>query len=119
MRSLTTPGLKKIKVVEAVATRWKKLALALGFKLSAIDSIDSGYFDAERDCDFMLKKWLEWEDATVTWNTLIIALEKADYISLTEDLMKGKSPNLDHSSMHLLFCSICHKIYLHVLVETD
>ena len=91
LHSLTIPGPRKINVIETVATRWKRLALALSFESSVIDSIDSGYLDADRNCAFMLRKWLEQEDTTVTWETLITALEKIEFTSLAEDLRKGVS----------------------------
>ena len=56
-----------------------------------IDSIDSGYSDAETYCVSMLRKWLDQEGTTVTWETLITALEKTEFTSLTEDLRKGMS----------------------------
>ena len=89
--SLTIPGPRKISVIETVATRWKRLAFALSFKSSVIDSIDSGYFDADRNCAFMLRKWLEQKDTTVAWETLITALEKIEFTSLAGDLRKGTS----------------------------
>ena len=91
LHSLTIPGPREIRVIETVATRWKRLALVLSCESSVIVSIDSGYLDADRNCAFMLRKWLEQEDTTITWETLIRALEKIGFTSLTEDLRKGTS----------------------------
>ena len=90
LHSLTIPGPRKVQVIETVSTRWKRLALALSFESSVIDSIDSGYFDADRNCAFMLRKWLEQEDTTITWETLITALEKIEFTNLSDDLRKCK-----------------------------
>ena len=90
---LYVPGLKEVKIVETATTKWKRLALELGFKLQEINSIASGYLDPEQDCFLMLRKWLEHQDTTVTWETLITAMWNLGFTftSLTEDLWKGMS----------------------------
>ena len=87
--SLSIPGPKKIEIAEMATGRWKKLALELGFTQNEIDLIASGPSDPERDCWFMLTKWLEHRDLTVTWDRLITALMNVGLTGLAEDLRKG------------------------------
>ena len=76
-------------MLEEVSTKWKKLALELGFKLSVIESIGSRYSDSEEDCEFMLRKWLMRQDGTVSWEVLMTALDNIGLYSIADDLENG------------------------------
>lgn len=126
LHHLVVPGPKEVKVIQTVATKWKKLALELGFDLSVIDSIGSRYSDSEEDCKYMLRKWLMRHDATVSWEVLMTALDNIGLNSIAHDLKKGKINGFDsfthfgwcageicsaknkHSYMVQIFSSHCH-----------
>ena len=77
-------------MIRAAATKWKKLAIELGFDLSVIDSIGSRYSDSEEDCESMLRRWLMHQDATVSWEVLMTALDNIGLNSIAHDLRKVK-----------------------------
>ena len=89
LHHLIIPGQKEVKVIQEVSTRWKKLALELGFELSVVESIGSRYSDSEEDCELMLRKWLMRQDGTVSWEVLMTALENIGLYSIADDLEKG------------------------------
>ena len=76
-------------MIRTVATKWKRLALELGFELSMIESIGNRYSDSEEDCEAMLRKWLMRPDATVSWEALMTALDNIGLNSIAQDLEKG------------------------------
>lgn len=76
-------------MIQAVARKWEKLAVELGFKPSVIESIGSRYNDSEEGCEFMLRKWLIHQDRMVSWEVLMTALDKVGLHSITQDLEKG------------------------------
>ena len=76
-------------MVQAVATKWKRLALEFGFKPSVVESIESRYSDSEERCQSMLKKWLIRRDGTVTWDVLMTALDNIGLYSIADDLENG------------------------------
>jgi len=88
-------------VIQAVATKWKKLALELGLKQSVIESIGSTYTDSVQDCESMLLKWLMHQDGTVSWGKLMTALDNIGFNTITQDLEKGKL------WIHISFCTLC------------
>ena len=83
-------------MIRTVATKWKRLALELGFELSMIESIGNRYSDSEEDCEAMLRKWLLRPDATVSWEALMTALDNIGLNSIAQDLEKGIVMYLDH-----------------------
>ena len=101
---LYVPDPKEVKIVEMATTKWKRLALVLGFKLQEINSIGSGYLDPEQDCFLMLRKWLEHQHTIVPWETLITAMWNLGFTftSLTEDLWKGMSSAMLFSNAWLV-----------------
>ena len=86
--SIVIPGPKEVRVIRTVATKWKRLALELGFELSVIERIGNRiYSDAEEDCEAMLRKWLLRPD--VSWEVLMTALDNIGLNSIAQDLKKG------------------------------
>ena len=77
-----------MRVIDAVAAKWEKLALALHFKGSTLDAIRRDtHHQTEDACRRMLQRWLEGEGRKpVNWNTLTKALDDAGFTELAKEL---------------------------------
>ena len=77
-----------VKVIESVAARWEKVAIRLKFEHQVIDRIkrDNNY-QCVPSCQTMFAEWLDGNGRQpVTWQTLITALQEADFSVLASDL---------------------------------
>ena len=87
---LLETGGKTVRVFESTASRWKDLAIALGFDGPRIESIEKDSLNrAEEACCRMINKWLDGEHdlcESVTWATLIKCLKRINLSELAKNL---------------------------------
>ena len=78
--------------MDAAASEWEDLAIALGFEAADIDCVKRDYVqNAKGACREILMKWLNGEielDAPVTWSTLVQCLIDAGQVGLAQDLQE-------------------------------
>ena len=80
---------KPLRIVETVAPYWKKMAIALGFSVARIKSIEKGEHYQPDDASFeIFSCWLEGEHdlKPPTWDVLIQCLKQANLLDIAEML---------------------------------
>ena len=85
-----TSGCMKIMVIKSVASKWRNLAMEMGYEYSDIESVD---IRAQRDPQIavctILGRWLTGSEGLcgpVTWSTLIECLSNIECQSLADRL---------------------------------
>ena len=80
---------QEIRVIQEVATEWKKVALALGYEQARIGIIEKDNRMTEEACQEMFAKWLNGARDLATprtWNTLIRCLNQAGLVRVATSL---------------------------------
>ena len=82
---------KTIRIIDRVAAKWEEVAIALGFGAPAIDRIKrDNTSDCKAACASTFQKWLDMECAdigeSVSWRTLIQALQDAEFSCLADEV---------------------------------
>lgn len=79
---------KRVRIIEKVAPKWKKLGDILKFEDHVLETIDQGsHYKPEAACRQMLQSWLDGKALKpVTWKTLIEALEDVPCDELVQDI---------------------------------
>ena len=86
LQKLVCPSGVTLKVIKSVAAKWESIAIALDIDYST-EQRDFSHVEAA--CIAILRRWIDGEgEQPATWNTLIGALEDADYLNLAKDLRK-------------------------------
>ena len=70
-------AVESVFIMDAIASRWMKLGIALGFSGPQLDSIEmSKLKDVEECCLELLKQWLQGRvvGRPLTWHTLLLAM---------------------------------------------
>ena len=70
-------AVESVYIMDAIAPRWKKLGIALGFSGPQLDSIErSKLKDVEDCCLELLEQWLQGRvvGRPLTWRTLLLAM---------------------------------------------
>ena len=84
---------RKVRIIESTATKWKALAIRLGFKGTMISTIRKGVFYQPDDaCCKMFIRWLNGEEGLKrpTWYNLIQCLEEIEeFPSLIRDIKEA------------------------------
>ena len=81
---------KKLRIMETVAPQWKQMAIALGFSVARIKSIEKGAHYQPDNASFeIFSCWLEGEHdlKPPTWNVLIWCLKQANLLDIAEMLL--------------------------------
>ena len=80
----------KIRIIENAASKWKNVAIALGFKGPKIATIEQGsHFQPEDSCLKVFMKWLQGGDnlrIPISWGSLTQCLKDAGLSSLATNL---------------------------------
>ena len=79
----------KVRIMESVAPQWKQMAVALGFSVARIKSIEKGEHYKPDDASFeIFSCWLEGEHdlKPSTWDVLIQCLKQANLLDIAEML---------------------------------
>ena len=78
---------KTVKIINRVAAEWKAVATRLYFEGHEIQSISQDNPCTVDACQEVFTQWLEGKGRTpTTWETIIEALEEADFSEVTNDL---------------------------------
>ena len=81
---------RELRVIKTVAPKWKHVAIALGFAVHNIRTIERDYqWNMEEACMEMFMSWLEGGPDLArppTWNTLIMCLRQAALIDVADRL---------------------------------
>ena len=80
---------QKLRIMERVAPQWKQMAIAFGFSVARIKSIEKGEHYQPDDASFeIFSCWLEGEHdlKPPTWDVLIQCLKLANLLDITEML---------------------------------
>ena len=87
-----TPQGKKVKIIESVASEWRKVCTLLEFdafghqlKIIAIGERDR----PEECCQSMFQHWLEGNGVPATWSTLIGVLEDCELNSIVLEIKQA------------------------------
>ena len=78
-----------LRIMESVAPQWKKMAVALGFSVARIKSIEKGEHYQPDDASFeIFSCWLEGEHdlKPPSWEVLIQCLKQANLLDIAEML---------------------------------
>ena len=80
----------KIHIIDTVASRWRRLGLALKCDSSILDNIGHNNTDVEDCCMKLMERWLQGTvgDGPVTWETLVEAIDDARYGELAQQLKR-------------------------------
>ena len=96
----------KIHIIDTVASRWRRLGLALHISDYHLDNIEHNRHHVENWCQTMLNDWLRGTvgDGPVTWETLVEAIDDARYGELAQQLKRvlshcGKSFVVDNNDV--------------------
>ena len=85
-------------MIKTIAPNLVKLAIALDFDYSVIETVQRNQPEAELACISILSRWMNGEgQQPATWNTLIKALKDADYRNLAERLRRELGPPLQQA----------------------
>ena len=105
---LELSGGKKLRIMESVAPQWKQMAVALGFSVARIKSIEKGEHYQPDDASFeIFSRWLEGEHdlKPPTWEVLIQCLMQANILDIAKMLnniqivsLSTKLMKVSHSS---------------------
>ena len=84
-------GEKKLRIIDAVASEWEELAIALGFDGNVINYVKKDYIhDSKGACSKILRLWLENEDehlkGPISWSILLQCLDDIEYSSLSNEI---------------------------------
>ena len=80
---------KKLRIMESVAPQWKQMAVALGFSVAKIKSIEKSKQCQTDDASFeIFSCWLEGEHdlKPPTWDVLTQCLKQANLLDIAEML---------------------------------
>lgn len=87
LTSLKCPSGKKLKIISALASQWKKFGIHLNFDETGYTLRNIKKECSEECCIEMMEMWLEGKGRQpVTWATLIELLEDAEHKSIAEQL---------------------------------
>ena len=78
-----------LRIMESVASHWKQMAVALGFSVAKIKSIEKGEHYQPDDASFeIFSRWLEGEHdlKPPTWEVLSQCLKQASLLDIAEML---------------------------------
>lgn len=91
----------KIYIINAVATRWRSLGLALGFEGYELDIIKINHPDqVEMRSHEVFAQWLTQKcSKTATWETLLQAMKKARCGTVAEQVRKALIGCVEGNSM--------------------
>ena len=80
---------KSVKLISIVAGKWEKIATRLYLETHDIERIERNcFYKAESSCRTVFMEWLDGKyRAPVTWDTLIKALEEANFSKVVRDLV--------------------------------
>ena len=80
----------KIHIIDTVASRWRRLSLALNISDYHLDNIECNHSNVEERCQTMFKDWLQGTvgDGPVTWETLVEAIDDAKMGELAQQLKR-------------------------------
>ena len=86
---------KVVKVIDSVAARWEKVAMRLHFNHHVIECIRrDNHHQTTPSCQKMFAEWLDGSGRKpVNWQTLITALQEADFSELASDLQVVLMPS--------------------------
>ena len=88
----TRGGTQRIRIIDKIAPRWRRLGACLKFSTDSLDIIDADNHGKVEACtERMLSLWLEGhvlEDsrAPITWRTFLEALRDANLVQLADNL---------------------------------
>ena len=98
----------KIHIIDTVASRWRRLGLALKCDSSILDNIGHNNTDVEDCCMKLMERWLQGTvgDGPVTWETLVEAIDDARYGELAQQLKRvlshcGKNVVVDSNAVQV------------------
>lgn len=75
-------AVESVFIMDAIAPKWKKLGVALGFSGAQLDSIEKSKLKEVDDCCLeLLKQWLQGRvvGKLLTWRTLLVAMIQAGH----------------------------------------
>ena len=78
-----------LRIMESVAPQWKQMAIALGFSVARIKSIETSKLRQTDDASFeIFSCWLEGEHdlKPPTWDVLVQCLKQANLLDIAEML---------------------------------
>ena len=78
---------RELRIMETVASKWKKVATAIGFNEARIEAVDKGEHYKPEDATFeMFSRWLMGEHnlKPVTWNALAQCLKDANFQDIAD-----------------------------------
>ena len=83
----------KIHIIYTVASRWRRLGLLLNISNHHLNNIEHNHGNVEDRCQTMLSDWLQRTvgDEPVTWETLVAAIDDAQYEELAQQLKRALS----------------------------
>lgn len=86
---------KVVKVIESVAARWERVAIRLEFNHHIVERIKrDSHHQSIPSCQTMFTEWLDGNGRQpVNWQTLITALQEADFSELANDLQVVLMPS--------------------------
>ena len=78
----------KIHIIDTVASRWRRLGLALNISDYHLNNIEHNHGNVEDRCQTMLKDWLRGtvDGRPRTWETLVEAIDDARMEELVQQL---------------------------------
>ena len=87
---------KQLKVIETIASKWKKLGITFGVPQSVLNGYEQEHRDQELRCYAVLQRWLEdgstpKDNYPVSWNGLIKALNDSSLSVVADELKNALS----------------------------
>ena len=87
LQVLPCRGGKELRVIDQVAGKWEKLAIALGFDAALLEVIERDSHKSETACRNMLGRWLRGEAKIhVSWSALLKGLRDGGFETLALEL---------------------------------
>lgn len=79
---------QRIYIIKELAARWKDVGLALDFDDSDLNNIERDKGNVEDCCMELMRRWLQGivRTTSVTWETLLEAMEDAQFVELARKL---------------------------------
>ena len=102
-----------LRIMESVAPHWKQVAVALGFNLARIKSIEKGVHYQPDDASFeIFSSWLQGERdlKPPTWEVLIQCLRQANLLDIAEMLSNIKIVSSHHDIIIVYTCTFRSEI---------
>ena len=96
---------QKLRIMERVAPQWKQMAIAFGFSVARIKSIEKGEHYQPDDASFeIFSCWLEGEHdlKPPTWDVLIQCLKQASLLNIAEKLSNIQIVSFIHSCVNAI-----------------